>query len=187
CPYTTLLRSTVAKIVTRPNRRGHFSAYLDIEHGDFDEFIGAMRDEHPLQDISIGVTITDAFMEKVVQGDEEAWAKMIKLVKAKYETGYPYIFFTDTVNNNTVDLYKDLGLKIHQSNMCTEIALPNSPEETFVCCLLGMNAELYDYWKDTDAVEIGVYFADSMLQDFLNKMYAKKKENEETYNILYKA
>ena len=178
---------TISKIISQPNRRGHFSATLDIEHDDFDEFIGAMRDEHPLQTISIGVAISDKFMNSFIGGDRDAYNRMQKLVKARFETGFPYIFFTDTVNRDTVDVYKDKGMKIHHSNMCQEITLPNSPEESFVCCLLGMNAELYDYWKDTDAVEIGVYFMDSMLQDFLNKMELKKKQNEENYNILYKA
>lgn len=177
---------TMSKIISQPNRRGHFSATQSIEHLDFDEFIGAMRDEHPLQSISIGVTIPDSFIEKLLNGDQIALAKMQKLIKAKYETGYPYIFFEDTVNRNKPEIFHLKNLVIHHSNMCQEICLPNSPEETFVCCLLGMNLELFDYWKDTDAVEIGIYFMDSMLQDFLNKMELKRLENEDHYNVLYK-
>lgn len=177
---------TMSKIISQPNRRGHFSATQSIEHPDFDEFIGSMRDEHPLQSISIGVSIPDSFMEKLLAGDEVAMGKIQKLVKAKYETGYPYIFFEDTVNRNKPEIYHLKNKVIHHSNMCQEIALPNSPEETFVCCLLGMNLELFDYWRDSDAVEIGIYFMDSMLEDYLNKMELKRLENEDHYNVLYK-
>ena len=177
---------SISSVISQPNRRGHFSATLPIEHDDFDEFIGAMRDEHPIQSLSIGVSITDDFMKSVLEGDKKAQDKMKKLVKAKYETGYPYIFFHDTCNRDKPEIFKLKDKIINHSNMCQEIMLPNSKYETFVCCLLGMNLELVDYWEDTDAVEVGVYFMDSMLMDFLNKMELKKQENEEYYNVLYK-
>lgn len=176
----------ISNVISQPNRRGHFSATQDIEHGDAYEFMDARTDGHKLQDISTGVKISDAFMQKVLDGDEDAGRKLRRLVRAKFETGFHYCFFTDNVNNNTVDVYKEKGKIINHSNMCQEIALPNSPEETFVCNLLGMNVVNFDKWKDTDAVEIGIYFMDSMLQDFLEKMKRKKYENEDYYNVLYK-
>ena len=72
--------------------------------------------------------------------------------------GYPYIFFTDNVNNNTVDVYKDKEMKIYASNMCSEIMLPSNEEESFVCDLSSMNIFYYDEWKETDAVETLTYF-----------------------------
>ena len=74
--------------------------------------------------------------------------------------------FTDTVNNNTVDVYKDKNLKINHSNLCSEIALPNNDEWSFVCNLSSMNLLYFDEWKDTDAVETMIYFLDGN-NDFL--------------------
>lgn len=177
---------SISKVISQPNRRGHFSATLPIEHEDFNEFIGAMRDEHPIQSLSIGTSISDEFMESLLNEDKESVDKIKKLVKAKFETGFPYVFFKDTVNRNKPDIFKVKGKEINHSNMCQEICLPNSVDETFVCCLLGMNLEMVDEWEHTDAVEVGVYFMDSMLQDFLNKMELKRLENEDYYNVLYK-
>lgn len=182
----TQIYQTVSGVISQPNRRGHFSATQDIEHGDAFEFMGARTEGHAIQDLSTGLKASDEFMLKVLSGDVESVEKFRRLIKARYETGFHYLFFTDTVNNNTVDVYKDKKYRIHHSNMCQEICLPNSKDETFVCNLLGMNLELFDEWKDTDAVEIGIYFMDSMLQDFISKMKLKKQENEDYYNVLYK-
>lgn len=176
----------VSSTISQPNRRGHFSATQSIEHGDSEEFMASRTEGHLIQDLSTGVTISDNFMNKLLSGDEETLQKFKKLIKARYETGFHYVFFEDTVNNNTVDVYRDKNYRIHHSNMCQEIALPNSKDETFVCNLLGMNLVKFDEWKDTDAIEIGIYFMDSMLTDFIDKMRLKRDQNEEYYNILYK-
>ena len=177
---------TVSATISQPNRRGHFSATQDIEHGDAMEFMGARSEGHALQTISTGIKASDHFMNSLLDGDEEAIEKFRVLVESKFHTGFHYTFFTDTVNRNTVDVYKDKGYVINHSNMCQEICLPNSAKETFVCNLLGMNMVNYDEWKDTDAVEIGIYFMDSMLTDFIDKTESKKAENEDYYNVLYK-
>lgn len=177
---------TMSSVISQPNRRGHFSATQDIEHKDAHEFLDSRSEGHIIQDLSVGVKISDEFINGLLEDNVENVELFRKLVKQKYDTGFPYIFFTDNVNNNTVDVYKDKGYKIHHSNMCQEIMLPNSPKETFICNLLGMNVELYDEWKDTDAVEIGIYFMDSMLTDFIDKTKSKKEGNEDYYNILYK-
>jgi len=109
---------SISNIISQPSRRGHFSASLDIEHDDFDEFIRLRTEGHPIQDLSFSVCIGDDFMNKVLSGDEWAVERFRKVVKARYDTGFPYIFFKDTVNKNTVDVYKDKNLKIHHSNMC---------------------------------------------------------------------
>jgi len=98
-------------------------------------------------------------------GDAEKRAIWAKIIQARGEMGYPYIFFTDNVNNNTVDVYKDKKMKIHSSNLCTEIMLPTSTEESFVCCLNSINIAKYDEWKDTDAVECMIYFLDAVMQE----------------------
>src|SRR5690554_7387403 len=90
-------------------------------------------------------------MEEMIAGDSEKRAIWAKVIQRRVEIGYPYIFFTDTVNRNTVDVYKDKKLKIEHSNLCSEIALPNNDEWSFVCNLSSMNLLHYDEWKDTDA------------------------------------
>jgi ribonucleotide-diphosphate reductase alpha subunit len=105
--------------------------------------------------------------------------------------GYPYIFFTDNVNNNTVDVYKDKEMKIYASNMCSEIMLPSNEEESFVCDLSSMNIFYYDEWKDTDAVETLTYFLDAVMTDFLDKLKDLKesdsKEDNDSFEFMKRA
>lgn len=160
---------TISKIISQPNRRGHFSATQDIDHFDSDEFLRLRSEGHPIQDLSFGVSISDNFMKSLLEYNDNSIDKLQKIIKCRFETGFPYIFFSDNVNNNTVDVYKDKNMKIWHSNMCQEINLPNNVDETFVCNLLGMNIELFDEWKDSDVVETGIYFMDAMLTDFIDK------------------
>jgi ribonucleoside-diphosphate reductase alpha chain len=160
---------TISDIISQPNRRGHFSATQDIEHFDIDEFLRIRSEGHSIQELSFSVSIGDDFMNRLLEADEDCVEKIRKVVKCRFETGFPYIFFKDTVNRNTVDVYKDKGNHISHSNMCHEIMLPNTEDETFVCNLLGMNIEKFDEWKDTDAIEVGIYFMDAMLTDFIDK------------------
>src|SRR5690606_31458109 len=83
--------------------------------------------------------------------------------------GLPYIFFSDNVNRNKPQVYKDKGMIIHSSNLCSEIMLPSTDDESFICCLSSMNLELYDEWKDTDAVRLAIFFLDAVLQEFIEK------------------
>lgn len=105
--------------------------------------------------------------------------------------GYPYILFSDTCNNNTVDVYKDKNLKIYASNLCSEIMLPSNDEWSFVCCLSSINLAKYDEWKDTDAVETIVYFLDAVMTEFINKMEdlknSENKEEQLAYEFMRKA
>jgi len=91
------------------------------------------------------------------------------VLKKRFESGYPYIFFTDNVNNQAPQVYKDKKMKIHHSNLCSEIMLPNSDNESFVCDLSSMNLERWEEWKDTDAVETMIYFLDAVMTEFINK------------------
>jgi len=91
------------------------------------------------------------------------------VIKKRFESGYPYIFFSDNVNKQAPKIYKDKGLKIHASNLCSEIMLSSNREESFVCDLSSLNLERWEEWKDTDAVETMVYFLDSVMTEFINK------------------
>jgi ribonucleoside-diphosphate reductase alpha chain len=74
------------------------------------------------------------------------------------------------MNNKAPEVYRDKDMKIYNSNLCSEIALHNSEEESFVCVLSSMNLLYYDEWKDTDAVETMVYFLDAVVSEFLTKI-----------------
>lgn len=151
------------------SRRGNFAAYLDIEHPDIMEFLSLRTEGNPIQDMSFGVCVGDDWLNSMIDGDEEKRKVWAKLLQRRYESGYPYIFFTDNVNNGTVDVYKDKGMKIHGSNLCAEIMLPTTDEESFVCDLSSMNILYYDEWKDTDAVKILIYFLDAVMTEFIEK------------------
>jgi ribonucleoside-diphosphate reductase alpha chain len=114
--------------------------------------------------------VTDEFMKDMVAGDAEKRAIWAKVIQRRGEIGYPYIMFTDTMNNKAPEVYKDKGMKIYNSNLCSEIALHNSEEESFVCVLSSMNLLHYDEWKDTDAVETMIYFLDAVVTEFINKI-----------------
>jgi ribonucleoside-diphosphate reductase alpha chain len=108
-------------------------------------------------------------MKSMVEGDKEKRRIWGLVIKKRFESGYPYIFFTDNANNQAPQVYKDKGLKVHHSNLCSEIMLPNSPDESFVCDLSSMNLERWEDWKDTDAVETMIYFLDAVMTEFINK------------------
>lgn len=150
-------------------RRGNFASYLPIDHKDILEFLTIRNEGSPIQDISFGVCVPNYWMQEMIDGDEEkrnVWAKVLQI---RSEFGFPYIFFTDNVNNNTVDAYKDQNFKVYGSNLCSEITLPTNENESFVCDLSSMNILYYDEWKDTDAVELLTFFLDAVMSEFIEK------------------
>jgi len=160
---------SVTRVVSQSNvRRGSFAAYLPIEHPDILEFLGIREEGHSIQDLSIGVCVGDKFMKKMIDGDKDARAIWAKVIKKRFESGYPYIFFTDNVNKDAPQVYKDNKMKIHASNLCSEICLSSSADETFVCNLSSMNLLHYEDWKSTDAVETMTYFLDAVMEDYIH-------------------
>ena len=150
-------------------RRGAFAAYLDIDHPDIREFLQIKDIGSPIQNLFTGVCIPDYWMQEMIDGDDdkrEIWAKVLE---SRQQKGLPYLFFTDNVNRNKPQIYKDLNLQINASNLCSEIALPSTEKESFVCCLASMNLELYDEWKDTNAVKLAIYFLDAVMSEFIAK------------------
>jgi len=150
-------------------RRGSFAAYLPIDHPDIEEFLKIKSEGNPIQNLSIGVCVSDEWMKSMISGDKEKRKLWGDVIKKRFESGYPYISFTDTLNNNAPQVYKDKGLKIYAQNLCNEIALSTSEDESFVCDLSSLNLEKWEEWKDTDAVETLVYFLDAVMTEFINK------------------
>jgi ribonucleoside-diphosphate reductase alpha chain len=150
-------------------RRGSFAAYLPVEHPDIEEFLMIRSEGHSIQNMSIGVTVSDDWMNKMIEGDKDKRGIWAKIIKKRFETGYPYIFFTDTVNNNAPEVYKDKGYKVNSSNLCSEIVLSSSGSESFVCVLSSLNLLHWDDIKESDAIETLIYFLDTVNQEFVDK------------------
>ena len=133
-----------------------------------------------IQESTYGVTVPDDWFKDMISGDvlkRNIWAKVLQ---RRSQIGYPYILFSDTINNNTVDVYKDKKLKIYASNLCSEIALPSNERWSFVCCLSSLNLFHYNDWKDTDAVETLVAFLDAVIEDFILKLEFKRDSKDIT-------
>ncbi|MEK6451873.1 MULTISPECIES: ribonucleoside-diphosphate reductase subunit alpha [Myroides] len=150
-------------------RRGAFAAYLDIDHPDCEEFIQIKNIGNPIQNLFTGVSIPDYWMQEMIDGDREKRQLWAKVLESRQQKGLPYLFFSDNVNGHKPQVYKDLNMRINASNLCSEIMLPSSMDESFICCLSSMNLELYDEWKDTEAVKLAIFFLDAVLQEFIEK------------------
>ena len=150
-------------------RRGSFAAYLPIDHDDIEEFLGIRGEGNAIQDLSIGVTVSSKWMESMVAGDKQKRSIWGKVIKKRYESGYPYIFFSDNANDNAPQVYKDKGKRIHASNLCTEIFLSAEEDESFVCDLSSLNLAKWKEIAETDAIETLTYFLDAVMTEFINK------------------
>jgi len=172
-------------------RRGRFSPYLPITHKDADEFLDIGTEGNPIQELNHGVSVSNKFMQDMINGDSDKRKLWAKVLKRRGEMGYPYILFTGNANTDTVDVYRDKNHYIKASNLCSEIMLPSNDEWSFVCCLSSINLLHYDKWKDTDAVETLVYFLDAVISEFLEKLEdyrdSEEKENRYTFQFMEKA
>jgi|TARA_R110000851_G_scaffold31743_2_gene85536 ribonucleoside-diphosphate reductase alpha chain len=161
-------------------RRGNTSLNLNIEHKDSWEFIKMRRPEGDINRQALNVhhciMINDEFMHKVKSGDHDARLKWAEVLKTRLETGEPYIMFNDTVNNNNPEAYKNNGLKVNMTNICSEITLHADRDHSFICCLSSLNLNSYDTWKDYrsertgySVPEIATIFLNGVLDEFINK------------------
>jgi ribonucleoside-diphosphate reductase alpha chain len=164
------LYDKLMNVVSQGNvRRGSFVGYLPIDHADIEEFLKIRGEGNSIQDMSIGVTVSDQWMREMIAGDSPKRKIWGLVIKKRFESGYPYIFFSDNANNGAPDVYKDQDMTIYSSNLCTEIFLPTTKDESFVCDLSSMNLEKWDEFSKTDAVETLVYFLDAVMTEFINK------------------
>lgn len=165
---------SVTSVITQGEaRRGHFAAYMPIDHADIEEFLNCRTEGHPIQTLSTAVCIPEGWMDSMIGGDKSKQKIWAKVLQRRSETGYPYIYFDDNVNNNKPQVYKDKELKINHSQMCSEILEYTDEEKSFTCCLSSLNLFHIDEIMKTDAVETLTYFLDSVLMDFITK--AEKK------------
>ena len=173
------LFETMVDVVSQGSvRRGRFSPYLPVEHKDINEFLEIGTEGNPIQELTHGVTVTDKWMQEMIDGDVDKRNIWAKVIQRRGEIGYPYIFFTDKANMGAPKVYKENGHKIVASNLCTEIMLPSNSDWSFVCCLSSLNLLHYDKWKDTDAVETMVYFLDAVITEFTDKLELYKNSSD---------
>jgi ribonucleoside-diphosphate reductase alpha chain len=166
----TELFDTIINVVSQgETRRGQFAGYIDVEHDDLEEWLNIKTEGDPVQDIYYGVIIGDDWFQAMVDGDEEKRETWAEIIETRINIGVPYIIFRDNMNEGKPQVYKDTGYEINASNLCTEIALPATPDESFVCCLSSMNALHYDEWKETDAVETLTRFLDAVMEEFIQE------------------
>jgi ribonucleoside-diphosphate reductase alpha chain len=151
-------------------RRGQCAAYIDIEHPDVEEWLWIQREGCDIQLLYWGVCVGNDWLQQMKDGDLDKRRLWAKVLQSRSEVGIPYIFFKDNANAGAPEVYKRLGKRIYASNLCTEIMLPASADESFVCCLSSLNLLHYDEWKNTDAVETMVFFLDAVMEDFIRRV-----------------
>ena len=182
-----LFESMVDVVSQGSVRRGRFSPYLPVEHHDIEEFLDIGTEGNPIQELTHGVSITDQWMQEMIDGDADKRKIWAKVIQRRCEIGYPYIFFKDKANSGAPEVFRDKNLSINASNLCTEIMLPSNSDWSFVCVLSSVNLLHYDKWKDTDAVETMVYFLDAVITEFLTKLerYRDSDSNDDKQTFLF--
>lgn len=166
-PIFQMFVDDMRKIAQGTSRRGAWAGYLDIDHDDFWEVAGYL--EHKPDDLNIGWCISDKFIERLEKGEEEAHNRWKRVMKVRAVTGKGYLFFTDKVNRNNPQMYKDKGLDVKASNLCTEITLFSDQYHTFTCVLSSANASKYDEWDENNTIFISTVYLDCIAQIFINQ------------------
>jgi len=165
--YARMYDTTVDVCKQSEARRGACAVYLPVEHDDILEFLDIGTEGNPIQNLQYGVTVTDAWMEDMKAGDKDKRKVWAKIIQRRSEFGFPYIMFKDSSNNNSP--YKELGLEITASNLCSEIQLPTDSYNSFVCCLGSINLLHWEEIKSTDAIECYTHFLNAVMDEFVLK------------------
>ena len=172
-PFTKIYDSTILATNQGSVRRGAASVNLNIDHTDFEDWLEIREPKGDVNRQSLNLhqcaVVGDKFMRKLENGDDEARRKWGKLLQKRKATGEPYIMFKGNVNKQNPEMYKQNGLKVHMTNICSEIALHTDESHSFVCCLSSLNLAKYDEWKDTDLVYTATWFLDGVLSEFIQK------------------
>ena len=172
-PFIKIYDSTILATNQGSVRRGAASVNIKIDHKDFDDFLEIREPKGDVNRQALNmhqcVVVSDKFMAKLEEGDSEARRKWGKLLQKRKATGEPYIMYKGNVNKANPEMYKKNGLKVHMTNICSEIVLHTDEQHSFVCCLSSLNLAKYDEWKDTDLVYTSTIFLDGVLEEFIQK------------------
>ena len=187
-PFMHVVDSQMVAFNQGATRRGSYASYMDVSHPEIIEFIEMRKPaggdvNRKNLNLHHAVITPDKFMRAVE--DDKDWDLIdpnskekvktvkarsiwIKILEARVATGEPYIMFIDTVNKHLPKELKDKGLKVHHSNLCSEITLPTNEDRTAVCCLSSLNLEYFDEWsKDEMFIEDIIRMLDNTLSVFI--------------------
>lgn len=159
--------TTASKISQGGNRRGSFGAYLDIEHGDWDECCDKLLTDSDGR--NYGWVVHDSFIERLKANEPDAMRRFTKALHTKLVTGKGYYFFVDKANRHRPEMYKKHGLDIVATNLCTEIMLHSSNDLTYSCILASLNMAQWDKIKGTDAAFTATIFLDCLCSEFIEQ------------------
>jgi ribonucleoside-diphosphate reductase alpha chain len=181
-PFCKIYDSTILATNQGSVRRGAASVNINIEHDDFEEWLEIREPKGDVNRQSLNLhqcaVVGDKFMRRLVAGDNVARKKWGKLLQKRKATGEPYILFKGNTNKNNPIAYKDNALKVHMTNICSEITLHTDENHSFVCCLSSLNLAKYDEWKNTNIIYDSIWFLDGVLEEFIQRAkYRKGFEN----------
>ncbi len=172
-PFAKIYDSTILATNQGSVRRGAASVNLNIEHKDFEEWLEIREPKGDVNRQSLNLhqcaVVGDKFMRKLEAGEPDARRKWGKLLQKRKATGEPYIMYKGNVNKANPEMYKKNGLKVHMTNICSEITLHTDENHSFVCCLSSVNLAKYNEWRDTDLVYTATLFLDGVLSEFIQK------------------
>jgi len=172
-PFAKIYDSTILATNQGSVRRGAASVNLNIEHKDFEEWLEIREPKGDVNRQSLNLhqcaVVGDKFMRKLQDGDPDSRRKWGKLLQKRKATGEPYIMYKGNVNKANPEAYKKNGLKVHMTNICSEITLHTDENHSFVCCLSSLNLSKYNEWRDTDLVYTATWFLDGVLSEFIQK------------------
>jgi len=181
-PFCKIYDSTILATNQGSVRRGAASVNINIEHPDFEEWLEIREPKGDVNRQSLNLhqcaVVGDKFMRRLEQGDGEARKRWGKLLQKRKATGEPYVLFKGNTNKNNPTAYKQNALKVHMTNICSEITLHTDENHSFICCLSSLNLAKYDEWKNTNIIHDSIWFLDGVLEEFIQKAkYRKGFEN----------
>ena len=172
-PFCKIYDSTILATNQGSVRRGAASVNINIEHADFDEWLEIREPKGDVNRQSLNLhqcaVVGDKFMRRLEAGDKDARNKWSKLLQKRKATGEPYILFKGNTNKANPDAYKSNSLKVHMTNICSEITLHTDENHSFVCCLSSLNLAKYDEWKNTNLIYDSIWFLDGVMEEFIHR------------------
>src|SRR5210317_385981 len=198
-PFMKVVDAEMLAFSQGVTRRGSYAAYLDMSHPEIEEFLDVRKPtggdiNRKSVNLHHAVVVPDRIMKLIEgatkqEGFDDSWSLIdphtnqvvkivsaktlwVKLIQNRVETGEPYIMFEDTVQNALPSFQKELGLKVHHSNLCSEITLPTDKDRTAVCCLSSVNLAKYDEWSTSPTfIPDMVRMLDNVLEHFIQETY----------------
>ena len=172
-PFCKIYDSTILATNQGSVRRGAASVNINIDHPDFEEWLEIREPKGDVNRQSLNLhqcaVVGDKFMRRLESGDKTARQKWAKLLQKRKATGEPYILFKGNTNKNNPEAYKKNSLKVHMTNICSEITLHTDESHSFVCCLSSVNLDKYDEWKNTNLIYDATWFLDGVLEEFIQR------------------